>query len=890
MGTDASTDTLAASYDPGDIEARRYGWWEAQGFFAAEPDDDGEPFAIAMPPPNVTGSLHIGHALTTAIEDALVRHARMQGKNAVWLPGSDHAGIATQNVVERQLALEGTSRHELGRQGFLERMWAWVQESGGAILAQERRLGASADWRREAFTLDEPRSAAVRTTFCRLYDDGLVYKGERIINWCPRCQTALSDIEVEHPEVDGELASLRYPASDGGDGVVVATTRVETMLGDTGVAVHPDDERYRHLIGSTVVLPLLARELPVVADAGVDPEFGTGAVKVTPAHDPLDHDIGQRHGLEPVEVIGDDAAITEHGGPYVGLDRFAARERVKGDLAKRGVLEQVEARTFAVGHCSRCDTVVEPKLSEQWFVATRPLADRAIASLDAGALRFVPDHHAKGYRDWLANLHDWCISRQLWWGHRIPAWYEPDGTVHVRRQDPSEEEIERLGLTRDPDVLDTWFSSQLWPLTTLGWTGGGREETPELAAWYPHAIMETGYDINTFWVSRMHMIGLYLLDEVPFRVVFNHGMVRDEHGKKMSKSFGNVIDPLEFCEAYGADALRFALLRSASPGSDVPIAREWVEGGRRFCNKLWHAAKFTLGLLGEMPADGTPPPAASRTLEDRWLLSRLEATRAEAVAAYDEHDLARAARSLYHFTWDELCDWYVEVAKLRDDAAATHTLAYALDQVLRLLHPQIPFVTEELWQALWASLDGEADATALIVAPWPHTPVASRDDEAEAGFAVLQEAVTALRRFRSDHRLSPAVAVDVVAVPRERGSQQLAALQGAVEGLRRLAGVAGWRVAEGGEPGELGPTGRVSLSGVDLVVPLAGLIDLAEERDRLERELVQAEAEHERAQKMLANEGFVANAPADKVQAERDKVHQWRQRIDALTAQLQQLR
>lgn len=892
MATDASTDTLAASYDPSDIEPRRYDWWEARGFFAAEPDDAGEPFAIAMPPPNVTGSLHIGHALTTSIEDALIRHARMQGKNAVWLPGSDHAGIATQNVVEKQLALEGTDRHELGRQAFLERMWAWVRESGGAILAQERRLGASADWRREAFTLDEPRSAAVRETFCRLYDDGLVYKGERIINWCPRCQTALSDIEVDHPDTDGELVHLRYPAADGSDGVVVATTRVETMLGDTGVAVHPDDERYRHLVGSTVVLPLLERDIPVVADSGVDPEFGTGAVKVTPAHDPLDHEIGQRHGLAPIEVIGDDGEITANGGPYAGLDRFAARERIKADLAELGLRGDVAARVHPVGHCSRCDTPVEPKLSEQWFVATRPLADRAIASLDAGAPRFVPAHHAKGYREWLANLHDWCISRQLWWGHRIPAWYEPDGTVHVRRDDPSAEEVERLGLTRDPDVLDTWFSSQLWPLTTLGWTGGGRDETPDLATWYPNAVMETGYDINTFWVSRMHMIGLYLLDEVPFEVVFNHGMVRDETGKKMSKSFGNVIDPLEFCEAYGADALRFALLRSASPGNDVPIAREWVEGGRRFCNKLWHAAKFTLRLLEGLRADGTPPPASERTVEDRWLLSRLEATRAEAVAAYAESDLARAARSLYHFTWDELCDWYVEVAKLRDDDAAARTLAYALDRVLRLLHPQIPFVTEEIWQALWAALDGEPDAEALIVAPWPAQPAAERDADAEAGFAALQEAVTALRRFRSDHHLSPAARVDVVAVPREHGGRQLAALQAAVEGLRRLAGVEGWRVADDAGDGAsgLGPTGRVSLSGVDLLVPLTGLIDLEGERDRLERELVHAESEHERAQKMLANEGFVANAPAAKVQAERDKAAQWRERIDALRDQLEELR
>ena len=883
----ARSGRLAASYEPSAIEPARYDWWEQQGFFAAEPDDPGEPFAVAMPPPNVTGSLHMGHALTSTLEDAFIRHARMQGKNAVWLPGSDHAGIATQNVVERELAREGLTRHDLGREAFLERMWAFVRQTGGTILNQQRRLGASCDWRREAFTLDEQRSAAVRETFCRLYDDGLIYKGERIINWCPRCQTALSDIEVEHPETDGELAHLRYPGSDGGEGVVVATTRVETMLGDTAVAVHPEDERYTDLVGATVTLPLLDREIPVVADAGVDPEFGTGAVKVTPAHDPLDHEIGQRHGLAEPEVIGTDARITEHGGPYVGLDRFAARERIREDLRELGLLLSVEDRPHPVGHCSRCDTVVEPKLSEQWFVATRPLAERAAQTVREGRPRFVPAHNAKGYLEWLDNLHDWCISRQLWWGHRIPAWYTPKGQVEVRRDDPSAEEIAKRGLTQDPDVLDTWFSSQLWPLSTLGWTGGGRDETPELVTWYPNAVMETGYDINTFWVSRMHMIGLYLVDEVPFEVVFNHGMVRDGEGKKMSKSFGNVIDPMDFIEKHGADALRFALLRSANPGQDAPLAEEWVDGARRFARKLWNAARFTLTFLDDAPVEGTLPPADQLTLEDRWLLSRLERTRAEIDAAWERYDLGRASRAAYHFTWDELCDWYLEVVKLRsdDDVVARRVLAHALDVVLRLLHPFMPFVTEEIWQALWA--DAEPDAPALIVASWPQPRPEAVDAQSEAAFAALQEAVTGLRRFRSDHGLPATTELQVVAVPRDE--QQLGILEGAREGLRRLAGVTDWQVQRA-EDGDLGPTGQVSLSGADLLVPLEGLVDLDEERARLDRELATARAEHERAQRKLANEGFVSGAPADVVQAERDKLTHWAERVASLEAQRAALR
>ncbi|MGH3665424.1 MAG: valine--tRNA ligase [Egibacteraceae bacterium] len=871
---------LSKTYDPAEVEARLYAWWVDSGVFHARPDDPGEPFAIAYPPPNVTGSLHMGHALTTAVEDAFIRYARMSGRNAVWLPGMDHAGIATQNVVERQLAAEGSDRHDLGREAFVERVWAWKEESGGKILRQLRRLGAAMDWEREIFTLDEPRSRAVREVFCTLFEQGLIYRGYRLINWCPRCQTALSDIEVDHADQAGELAYVRYPGADGGEGVVVATTRAETMLGDTAVAVHPDDEGYAGLVGSTVVLPLLDRPIPVIADDAVDPAFGTGAVKVTPAHDPNDHEIGQRHDLPTIDVMTSDARINAEGGPYEGLDRFEARRKVTADLDALGLLVRVEQRVHAIGVCSRCGTVVEPRLSDQWFVATRPLAERAAQAVRDGRTRFVPERNAKGFLDWLDHLHDWCISRQLWWGHRIPVWYDADGGMHALRSDPSPEEVAERGLTQDPDVLDTWFSSQLWPFTTLGWTGGGRDATPDLRTWYPNAVMETGYDINTFWVSRMLMIGLHLLDEVPFKVVFNHGMVRDEHGKKMSKSFGNVIDPLDFIDRYGADALRFALLRSASPGVDVPLATEWVEGARRFTNKLWNAARFVLLQLHHPPT-AAPEGEALRS-EDRWILSRLEAARATAVEAYEAFDPARAARTLYHLTWDELCDWYLELAKLRDDDAVRAVLGGVLDAALRLLHPLIPFITEEVWQTLHHA----AGERTLLREPLPVAAPERRDQAVEAQMGAVIEVVTELRRFRADHRLAPSARIDVLAVADARVRPQLTA---AIDGIQRLGGVATWSFVDPAAVAAAHPVGKVVVAGAELYVPLGDLVDRDSEHDRLARELQRARAELERAQGKLGNPGFVAKAPAPVVQAERDKVGEWEAAIAKLVAQLEAL-
>ncbi len=855
---------ISKTYDPSEVEDRIYNWWEKRGFFHAEPDDPGQPFVIVLPPPNVTASLHVGHALTAAIEDAFVRRARMRGRNAVWLPGADHAGIATQAVVERQLAAEGLSRKELGREAFLERVWAFVEENGGIIQRQHRKLGASLDWEREAFTLDPLRVRAVREVFCTLYEQGLIYRGYRLINWDPVLETALSDIEVEHEQVVGELTYIRYA-----DDIVVATTRPETMLGDTAVAVHPDDERYAHLVGTTVRLPLLGRELSVIADEEVDPGFGTGAVKVTPAHDPNDYEIGQRHSLPVIDVMTDDAHINANGGPYEGLDRYEARAQIKADLDAQGLLVRVEPHTHSVGHSSRSRAAVEPRLSNQWFVKIPPLASKAVAAVRDGRTRFVPERNTKPFLDWLENHHDWCISRQLWWGHRIPAWYDADGNIRVLREDPTPEEVAAGGLHQDPDVLDTWFSSQLWPFTTLGWP----QDTRELHRWYPNDMLETGYDINTFWVSKMLMIGLHLRGDVPFRVVFNHGMIRDAQGKKMSKSFGNVIDPLEFIDRYGADALRFALLRAAAPSQDVPLAEEWVEGARRFANKLWNAARFVLGEADGWQRGG---PAELR-LEDRWILSQLEAARAEAEDAYEAYDLARVARALYAFVWDSYCDWYLELAKLRDDETAGQVLTTVLDECLRLLHPLMPFVTEELWRTLVAA----DDDTALMRSAWPESSPQRRDAAAEAGFAVLQDAVTALRRFRADLRIAPSAEIDVIAVA-EPDARDV--LEGGLEGIRRLARVGAWTFADAAAI--QGPLGKVVAGGAELYITLTGLVDLDAERARLRKELSRAEGEVQRASRKLANEQFVAKAAADVVAAERDKLATWQATTETLSAQL----
>jgi valyl-tRNA synthetase len=840
------------------------------GYFTADPEDPRPPYSIVIPPPNVTGSLHVGHALDHTIIDALVRRRRMQGYNTLWLPGMDHAGIATQNVVEREIAKEGLSRHDLGREKFIERVWQWKATSGGAILGQMRRLGDSVDWTRERFTMDEGLSRAVHTMFKRLFDDGLIYRAERIINWCPRCLTALSDIEVEHADEEGELISIRY--GDGDDSIVVATTRAETMLGDTAVAVHPDDPRYAHMVGREVELPLTGRRIPIVADPHVDPEFGTGAVKVTPAHDPNDFEIGRRHDL-PALTIMDERGVITAPGPFEGLDRFEARPAVVAALREEGrVVAEVRPYLHAVGHCGRCGTTVEPRLSLQWFVKVGPLAKAAGDAVRDGRVRLHPPEMAARYFDWVDDMHDWCISRQLWWGHRIPVFYGPNGAVICPA--PGDEPPSGESWQQDPDVLDTWFSSGLWPFSTLGWP----DDTADLRTFYPTSVLVTGYDILFFWVARMMMLGLYAMkdrepaDGVPFRTVSLHGLVRDARGRKMSKSRGNTVDPLDWIDRFGADAVRFTLARGANPGSDVAVSEEWAAGARNFCNKLWNAARFSLMNGAHVPDE--PPDPAVLSVPDRWILSRLAAVTAQADTLFEQFEFGKLSDALYHFAWDEYCDWYLELAKVTlagtdpasaGEAAADRTravLGYVLDRLLRLLHPVMPFVTDELWTALTGQ-------DSVMVAAWPGQQAAGAaaavqpgyaDPAAEAEIASLIRLVTQVRRFRSDQGLRPGQRV----AARLAGIEDtpLAAHEASIRALLRLT------------PPEAThrPTGSVLAEGVTVELDTSGTIDVAAERRRLEKDLAAAAEEVDRTQRKLGNAGFTAKAPADVIEKTRQRL------------------
>ncbi|MFD2421451.1 valine--tRNA ligase [Amycolatopsis pigmentata] len=864
-----SSAELPGAWSPADEEAAIYQRWVDAGYFTADADSDKPPFTIVLPPPNVTGSLHMGHALNHTLMDLMTRRRRMQGYEVLWLPGMDHAGIATQNVVERDLAAEGLSRHDLGRERFVERVWAWKAEYGGRILAQMRRLGDGVDWSRERFTMDESLSRAVQTMFKRLYDDGLIYRAERIINWCPRCHTALSDIEVEHSEDEGELISIRY--GDGENSIVVATTRAETMLGDTAVAVHPDDERYRHLVGTEVELPLTGRRIPIVADEHVDPEFGTGAVKVTPAHDPNDFEIGRRHNL-PMPSIMDERAVITVPGPFEGLDRFEARPAVVAALREQGrIVAEKRPYLHAVGHCSRCDTVVEPRLSLQWWVKVEPLARAAGDAVRDGRTRIHPPELAKRYFDWVDNMHDWTISRQLWWGHRIPVWYGPDGQmvcVGPDEQPPSGE-----GWTQDPDVLDTWFSSGLWPFSTLGWP----ESTKDLKRFYPTSVLSTGYDILFFWVARMMMMGLVAMDGVqPFDHVYLHGLIRDAHGKKMSKSRGNVIDPLEWMDRYGADATRFTLARGANPGADMALAEEWAAGSRNFGTKLWNATRFAL-MNGATVATAVPP-AAELTEADRWILGRLARVVSEVDGLLDDYQFAKAVDLLYHFTWDELCDWYLELAKVQfagEHAEGTRAvLGHVLDVVLRLLHPVIPFVTERLWKALTG---GES----IVIASWPTADESFADATADKRIGDVQKLVTEIRRFRSDQGLKPGQRV--AAQLSGAGFAGVDGHEGAIFSLARLTEAADGFTASAAID--------VSLSeGVaHVALDLSGAVDVAAERKRLEKDLAVAQKELKQTEGKLGNESFLAKAPADVVEKIRSRREVAAADIDRITARLDTL-
>ncbi|MCX2726714.1 valine--tRNA ligase [Thermomicrobium sp. 4228-Ro] len=887
----AHSDELAPAYQPRAVESRWYDWWEQQGYFTPTIDWSRKPFVIIMPPPNVTGELHMGHALFVAIEDLMIRWRRMQGYPTLWLPGADHAGIAGQWVVERELLKEGLTRHDLGREKFLERVWDWMNRYRGRIREQLRILGASCDWTRFRFTMDPGPSRAVRTAFKRLYDKGLIYRGERLINWCPRCMTALSDLEVDHEELEGTLYFLRYPVEGSDESVVVATTRPETMLGDTGVAVHPEDERYRHLIGKTAILPLLGRRLRIVADEAVDPAFGTGAVKVTPAHDFTDFEIAQRHDLPPVNILNPDGTLNENAGPFAGLTIQEARRRVVEELDRQGYLVRTEPHRYSLGHCQRCGTVVEPMISKQWFVKMAPLAQPAIEVARNGTLQFIPERFRAVYLHWLENVRDWCISRQLWWGHRIPVWYCQDcGRLTVTAEE-TVERCEHCGSTRieqDPDVLDTWFSSGLWPFSTLGWP----DDTEDLRYFYPGSVMETGYDILFFWVARMVFLGLEFMGEVPFYTVYLHGTVRDERGQRMSKTKGNVIDPTEVTQQYGADALRFTLVTMAGPGTDMKLSLNRVEASRNFANKIWNATRYTLRALAggevERTPDGSvlPPRRESVSLADRWILSRLQRVTESVTDLMERYQFHEAGHALYEFLWSEFCDWYIEASKVAINAggdraqAARQTLAYVLERALRLLHPFMPFVTEELWQRLPHA--GES----IMVAPWPEPDTALVDEEAEREFAFLMEAIRAVRNARAEAGVEPARWVQAIVFP---GSHRQTFLDS--EGIFRfLARVASDGLTYVDELLEA-PKQVVSLIVDDAVIylPLRGMLDIDAERQRLQRELEALLAELDRTRALLANEQFVSRAPTQVVERQRTKLADIEERVQLIQQRLEEL-
>lgn len=872
------SEPIPTSYEPAAIERRWYAAWEEQGLFRARPNPDKEPFAIALPPPNVTGALHMGHAFEHTLQDALIRRARLQGYEALWQPGTDHAGIATQNVVERELGKEGVDRHELGRERFVERVWQWKEQYGGRILEQMRRLGDSCDWERERFTMDEGLSRAVRTVFVRWFEDGLIYRGNRIINWCPRCTTALSDIEVDHEDVAGELVTFRYPLADASGQVPVATTRIETMLGDTGIAVAPGDERYEHLVGQKVKHPFFPeRDVPIVTDDAVDSDFGTGAVKVTPAHDPTDFEIGERASLEKINIFDEQAHTNENAGPFRGMDRYAARRAVLDELTKLGLVDK-EERPYVhpVGHCSRCGSEIEPWLSEQWFVKMEPLADPAIAAVRDGRIRFEPERFVKQYVDWMENIRDWCISRQLWWGHRIPVWYcDHCGQAFASLDDPTDCRFCRSeAIHQDPDVLDTWFSSQLWPFSTLGWP----DQTESLGYFYPTRVMAPGYEILYLWVARMIMSGLYFMGDVPFRDVFIHGIVRDFEGKKMSKSLGNVIDPLDIIDRYGADALRFSIAFAATPGSDTNISEDRIEGSRNFGNKLWNASRFVLLSL----EDDRPQldDDADLRLEDRWILSRLDQTVTEIERNLELFNFAEAMRALHRFVWSEFADWYIEMAKLHLDGerggVTKAVLLHVLDAVLRLLHPVMPFITEELWSRL------RPDGGTIMYASWPAV-VDRRDAEAEATIDRFRDLVATLRRLKIEHGIPQGTRVPV-SLASSAFDREIEELQGEIRALARLESIA---VVESLPSGAGART--VTEAGIEVFVDLGGVVDADAERQRLSKKIAGLEGEIDRFEKKLANEQFVQKAPPGVVANERRKLEDARTNKAKLETQLEGL-
>ncbi len=841
---------LPKVYDPGTVEKRIYDMWQSHGCFKGVIDPDKKPFSIVMPPPNVTGQLHMGHALDSTLQDILIRYKRMQGYAALWLPGTDHAGIATQIKVEEELRVkEGLTRYDLGREKFLERVWDWKNKYGDRIVEQQKVLGASCDWDRSAFTMDETRAKSVRETFCELYEKGLIYKGSRIINWCPKCRTALSDAEVEYKEMPGSFWHIRYPIEDSDEEFIIATTRPETMLGDSGVAVHPDDERYKHLVGKNAILPLVGRRLPIVADEYVELGFGTGAVKMTPCHDPNDYEVGLRHNLEQILCIDEDAKII-NGGKYNGMDRYEARKAIVADLEEQGYLVKVEPYNHNVGCCYRCGTVVEPLTSPQWFVRMKPLAKAAIDVVKDGRIKFVPERFTKTYMNWMENVHDWCISRQLWWGHRIPAWYCDDcGKITVAREDPCEcEYCHSKNIRQEEDVLDTWFSSALWPFSTMGWP----DKTPELDYWYPTSVMVTGYDIIFFWVARMIFSGMDQMKKEPFHTVFIHGLVRDSQGRKMSKSLGNGIDPLEMAEKYGADALRFNLITGNSPGNDMRFYVEKCEAMRNFCNKIWNASRF---VMMNLTVEDNHLPEKLET-EDKWILSKLDRVIKEVCDNMDSFELGVAAGKIYDFIWDDYCDWYIELTKPRlngdDETAkegAQRVLLYVLVEILKLLHPFMPFITEEIWQAL------PHEGYALMMQSYPVYDGSLNFPEDETSFGMVMDAIKAVRARRAEMNVPPSRKSRLIIV-----TDKAKAFNDGEKFICKLAYASGIEVrAELPESTD----GMVSVitDNARMFMPMAELVDLEKERTRMEKELANAKKQLDGQIAKLANENFVSRAP-----------------------------
>jgi valyl-tRNA synthetase len=867
------TGNIAKTYDPGQVEDRIYQEWTKKGYFHAEPDKNKKPFCIVIPPPNITGQLHMGHALDNTWQDILIRWKRMQGYSTLWVPGTDHASIATEAKIVAKLAEEGLTKNDVGRDGFLKRAWEWKDRYGGRIVDQLKKLGSSCDWSRERFTLDEGCSKAVTEVFVRLYEKGLIYQGDRIINWCPQCKTALSDAEVEYKEKQGWFWYIAYPIKGSEERVTIATTRPETMLGDTAVAVHPEDKRYQHLIGKAVLLPLVNREIPIIADTYVDRDFGTGVVKITPAHDPNDFEVGLRHQLPQIRVMNDDGTMNAEAGQYEGMDRYEARKAIVGDLKKLGLLVKIEEHTHNVGECYRCATTVEPIISKQWFVKMKPLAEPAIEAVRSGQIRFVPDRFAKIYYNWMENIKDWCISRQLWWGHRIPAYYcEKCGATVVASEKPAH--CSHCGndqFRQDEDVLDTWFSSALWPFSTLGWP----EETQELSYYYPTNVLVTAYDIIFFWVARMIFSGLEHTKEVPFRDVLIHGIVRDSQGRKMSKSLGNGIDPLEVIGQYGADSLRMSLILGNSPGNDMRFYYEKVEASRNFANKIWNATRFILmnpgagqEQLRKTESQSRWSPAGQPEIADRWIVSRYNRLVGEVTENLNKYELGLAAQKIYDFIWNEFCDWYIELVKprlygtgkeVRDTALST--LTYVLSNTLKLLHPFMPFLTEELWQHL--PHEGES----IMTASWPVERQEELNEDAEEEMQAVMDVIRAVRNIRAEKEVSPSRKAKLILVV-EPGNAAL--FQNAEVYFEKLAGASEVSIRTGKE-GIPVNTASVVTAKAQIYIPMKDLIDFEQEKKRLKKEKANLEKELARARAKLSNEGFIRKAPAAIVQAEREK-------------------